>query len=151
MNLESSKPLQNSAPLKNKYPSREINFPESRHCRTTYVKAILSNPKLSSTQILAEKLAKEALESPEMQEQFRKLTIIKTRKRNSHDIRKKPKGKESVIRSLKVKKGYYKPAFKGPKRMERKKRKKHKCGFGLGWCSDSNSFRHKSFKVYSYF
>lgn len=137
MNFESSNAFQNSPSLKN-------NYPKSRLRRTAYIKAILSNPKLSSTQKLTEKLAKKALLSPKNQKEFRKLTLIKTRKRNSHEVMKNPKRKENIIRSIKATKGYYKPVFKGSKR---KKRKKHKCGFGLGWCSDSDFSKRDSFKV----
>ncbi|XP_033228944.1 uncharacterized protein LOC117180558 [Belonocnema kinseyi] len=140
MNFESSKAFQNLRSLKN-------NYPKSRLGRTSYVKAILSNPELSPKEKMTKKLARGALNSPKKQKEFRKLTLIKSRKRNSHEIMKNSKRKEDVFRSIKATKGYYKPVFKDPKR---NKRKRHKCGFGLGWCSDSDSSKHDSFKKVPY-
>uniref|UniRef100_A0A0C9PUR2 Uncharacterized protein n=1 Tax=Fopius arisanus TaxID=64838 RepID=A0A0C9PUR2_9HYME len=50
---------------------------KNRQSRTTFVKAILSNPKLSPTHVLAEKFAKEVLRSPRTQQTLKKLTEIK--------------------------------------------------------------------------
>ncbi|XP_063981725.1 uncharacterized protein LOC135164885 [Diachasmimorpha longicaudata] len=50
---------------------------KNRHGRTTFVKAIVSNPNLSPTHILAEKLAKEALRSTRTQQTLKKLTEIR--------------------------------------------------------------------------
>ncbi|XP_024939512.1 uncharacterized protein LOC107266474 isoform X2 [Cephus cinctus] len=50
-----------------------------RHGRTIFVKAIVSNPKLSPTQVLAHKLAKDALQSSKMQDTFKRLTDVRTK------------------------------------------------------------------------
>ncbi|XP_023288300.1 uncharacterized protein LOC105695915 isoform X1 [Orussus abietinus] len=55
---------------------------KTRHGRTTFVKAILANPKLSATQVLAQKLAKEALKSPKIQDTFKRLTEVKPPRRS---------------------------------------------------------------------
>lgn len=47
-----------------------------RVSRTTYVKAILANPKISASQHRALKLAEAELKSPKMQETFKKLTAV---------------------------------------------------------------------------
>lgn len=69
-----------------KLVKENVNFPcmkkppssKNRHERTTYVKAIITNPKLSQSQILAEKFAKETLNSPRTLDTLKKLTDIRS-------------------------------------------------------------------------
>ena len=111
--FESSEYSQNLLLPKHKYS----NAKDSRHSRT-YKKAILSNPKLSQSQILAEKLAKE--------------------------IERKSKRKPSMVRAIKTIIGYYKPSLE---HLKRKKRKRYKRDLKRRSYINLHLSRHHFFKV----
>lgn len=93
----------------------------NREERSTYLKAILSQPDLSPTQVLAKKFAEESLKSPRMQATFKRLSEVRS-PGDDENVSKKIMKTVNVIRSVKSV-GHPPTHHRGMKHNKKRKRK----------------------------